>query len=58
MFGRGCQVGALPEGERPGPLKTDPEAGKQGAGEEVKRAGVGEHRGLHGHSCRVSPGEE
>ena len=37
-----------------GPLETDPEAGKQGVGEEVRRAGVGEHRGLHGCSCRAS----
>lgn len=46
-------MGAKPEGERPGPLETDPEAEKQGVGEEVRRAGVGEHRGLHGHSCRA-----
>lgn len=54
MFRKGCWVGATPEGERLGPLETDPEAGKQGVGEEVRKAGVGEHRGLHGHSCRES----
>lgn len=47
-------MGATPEGERLGPLETDPEAGKQGVGEEVRKAGVEEHRGLHGHSCRAS----
>lgn len=30
------------------------ELGKQRVGEEVRRAGVGEHRGLHGCSCRGS----
>lgn len=41
-------------GREPDPLETDPEAGKQGVGEEVRRAGVGEHRSLHGRSCRAS----
>ena len=27
---------------------------KEGVGEEGRRAGVEEHRGLHGHSCRAS----
>lgn len=54
LFKRGWWVGDKPEGERSGPLETDPEAGKQGVGEEVRRAGVGEHRGLHGCSCRAS----
>lgn len=51
LFKRSWWVGDKPEGERSGPLETDPEAGKQGVGEEVRRAGVGEHRGLHGCSC-------
>lgn len=34
-----------------GPLETDPEALSLGVGEEVRRAGVGEHRGLDDHSC-------
>jgi hypothetical protein len=52
----GGTVGWEPSQQERGlvPLETDPEAGKQGVGEEVRRAGVGEHRGLHGHSCRVS----
>lgn len=54
LFRKGCWVRAKPEGGRPDPLETDPEAGKQGVGEEVRRAGVGEHRSLHGHSCRAS----
>lgn len=47
-------MGAMTEEERPHPLETDPEAGKEGVGEEGRRAGVEEHRGLHGHSCRAS----
>ena len=54
LFVRGCWMGAMPEEERPRPLETDPEAGKEGVGEEGRRAGVEEHRGLHGHSCRAS----
>lgn len=34
--------------------ETDPEARKERVGEEGRRAGVEEHRGLHGHSCRAS----
>lgn len=54
MFRRGCCRGDKPEEERPGPLETDPGARKPGVGEEGRKAGVGEHRGLHGRSCRAS----
>lgn len=48
----GLLGGSQANGERGlGPLETDPEASNPGVGEEVRRAGVGEHRGLHSHSC-------
>lgn len=58
LFRKDCWVGAKPRERGLGPLEIDPEAGKQGVGEEVRRAGVGEHRGLHGHSCSGELSEE
>lgn len=51
-------MGAMPEEERPHPLETDPEAGKEGVGEEGEEGRCGRTQRPSWPQLQGKPGEE